>query len=268
MLDQACASECHETIKSNLPRYPGLYSIIDNHHALAYTSVSDMMQIAQSHQNIIQDFAPMAPEIKLEKGIFSACQRSSRSRKNPRMRLRIFVSPLYDQEADNFHKSLDHLKANFQYPISSSSSATASSSISRPSLEFNRNDIQYGTYHSFIITLHNSEGKVLRNDHDECIMIEEVAKNLAALPQVRWVEREWDMHLLNRWSKGVCQTGESHNANLHTAPGGNLTGLGEIVGIADSGIDMSSCYFNDPDVPTPYHSVNYNHRKVRYKLFL
>ena len=46
-----------------------------------------------------------------------------------------------------------------------------------------------------------------------------------------------------------------------------LNGEGEVVGILDTGIDMSSCYFNDPDVSTPYSSadnivVDESHRKV------
>lgn len=36
----------------------------------------------------------------------------------------------------------------------------------------------------------------------------------------------------------------------------------QIVGVADTGVDMQSCYFIDPNTPVPYNKVSSAHRKV------
>jgi hypothetical protein len=48
--------------------------------------------------------------------------------------------------------------------------------------------------------------------------------------------------LLNYLARGICQSGESATAPLSAA---GLTGAGEIVGVADSGLNDGSCYFWD-----------------------
>lgn len=74
----------------------------------------------------------------------------------------------------------------------------------------------------------------------------------------------------NRFAKGVCQSGKVYDDYLYNAPdsmlGGNISGLtgeGQIVGIADTGIDFTSCYFHDPMHKPPFGTVNEAHRKVR-----
>ena len=42
-----------------------------------------------------------------------------------------------------------------------------------------------------------------------------------------------------------------------TIPGDN-----QIIGVADTGLDMQSCYFYDPNTPVPYNTINTQHRKV------
>jgi hypothetical protein len=34
------------------------------------------------------------------------------------------------------------------------------------------------------------------------------------------------------------------------------------VGVADTGLDMRVCFLQDTSIPTPYNTVNNNHRKV------
>lgn len=41
-----------------------------------------------------------------------------------------------------------------------------------------------------------------------------------------------------------------------------LTGENIVIGIADTGLDMSHCHFYDPNHNTPINTVNNNHRKV------
>lgn len=38
----------------------------------------------------------------------------------------------------------------------------------------------------------------------------------------------------------------------------------QIVAVADTGLDMNNCFFNDPGVSPPYDTVNLAHRKVAH----
>lgn len=87
-----------------------------------------------------------------------------------------------------------------------------------------------------------------------------VVKTLAALPEVLWVEELQKVVPFNRWAKGICQTGNVNAVPLYST--GNITGSTQIIGIADTGIDMFSCYFHDPNVPPPFDKVDFKHRKV------
>ena len=54
------------------------------------------------------------------------------------------------------------------------------------------------------------------------------------------------------------RSGDAQNFNIYLAPGGNLTGRGHIVGVADTGLDLTSCYLHDAVNSTiPYNSVKY-----------
>lgn len=99
-----------------------------------------------------------------------------------------------------------------------------------------------------------------------CHKIMEIASLLAKRKEVTWVERVHPAFTHNRWARGVCDTGNQASQPLSV----NFTGVDEIVGIADTGIDMKNCYFIDPDETPAYVSLdqassstpNLNHRKV------
>lgn len=104
----------------------------------------------------------------------------------------------------------------------------------------------------------------------DCAHVYELALMFASRPEVVWIERAFTMELHNRWSKGICDTGTTEVETLNF---NNFTGSGEIVGIADTGLDLKNCYFYDPDAPTfSYQSssvsasatpvTNPSHRKV------
>lgn len=63
-----------------------------------------------------------------------------------------------------------------------------------------------------------------------------------------------------KWANGVAQSGKFNKFPIYSA---NLTGRGQIIGIADSGLDVDSCFFHDPEVAIPFDKTNYSHRKVR-----
>ncbi len=95
---------------------------------------------------------------------------------------------------------------------------------------------------------------------DSCELTPRLIADLAHFREIMRVEEMLDVHTTNRWSKPICQTNNEEMQPITVQK--ELNGEGEVVGILDTGIDMSSCYFNDPNVPTPYDTVNENHRKV------
>jgi hypothetical protein len=60
-----------------------------------------------------------------------------------------------------------------------------------------------------------------------------------------------------RW---LTQGGVSRGDEPLTRAG--LTGEGQIIGTADTGVDWDSCFFFDPAVPVPVNAVNQRHRKI------
>lgn len=84
------------------------------------------------------------------------------------------------------------------------------------------------------------------------------------------------MRIKNRWTTGFLQSGEE---KLYIKDGyytsnrkyndRNLTGNNVIVTLIDTGADMNNCLFRDPNIPPPFNTTNYNHRKViRYDPFV
>lgn len=75
-----------------------------------------------------------------------------------------------------------------------------------------------------------------------------VVEWLAAQPRVRWVDRKpkWVLH--NRYASKAIQSSDGLSTGMWSR---GLQGDGQIVGIADTGIDIDSCFFRDAD-----HSVS------------
>lgn len=81
----------------------------------------------------------------------------------------------------------------------------------------------------------------------------------SSLHEILWIEKSYIMRTSLKWANGVVQSGKFDKMPLYAA---NLTGIGQVIGIADSGLDTQSCYFVDPKVPVPYDYTNYSHRKI------
>ncbi|SPQ95632.1 subtilisin [Plasmodiophora brassicae] len=76
-------------------------------------------------------------------------------------------------------------------------------------------------------------------------------------PQVLFVERRLAPKKLNRWARGILQDGLVQSANYASRTGllswdHNLLGDGQIIGVADSGIDTKHCFFADAYRPVPF----------------
>ncbi|EFA81025.1 ABC transporter B family protein [Heterostelium album PN500] len=87
-----------------------------------------------------------------------------------------------------------------------------------------------------------------------------------------WIAEQLESHTIEKLGQVVLANKFAPPIMLATSTGANLPlndytrvpikGDGQIVGIADTGLDMSHCFFNDPNTPTPYNTINKNHRKV------
>ncbi len=97
---------------------------------------------------------------------------------------------------------------------------------------------------------------------DECAITSRLIRQLAEIPEVVRVDRKDEMVISNRWAKGICQTEVDvfQPITVHTG----LDGTGQVVGVLDTGLDMSNCYFSDPDNAMKFNTLNSNHRKVIY----
>ncbi|KAG2388512.1 hypothetical protein C9374_000676 [Naegleria lovaniensis] len=82
------------------------------------------------------------------------------------------------------------------------------------------------------------------------------------------VERQLPMELMNYHPNTVLQ---GINSNLPLPPKNNsnffiwsngITGKGEVVGCADTGIDWDQCFFYDAETEVPLNTVNMTHRKI------
>jgi len=110
----------------------------------------------------------------------------------------------------------------------------------------------------------------------DCSKTNSLINELAEFREVMRVERSYEVQTFNRWGKPISETGTDHNQSI-TVQGG-LTGTGQIIAVSDTGLDMSSCYFSDPNVQAPYctlpdtsgsgtivlpaNCLKLNHRKV------
>jgi hypothetical protein len=90
---------------------------------------------------------------------------------------------------------------------------------------------------------------VLAHDH-----ISAVARYLATFAAVSTVQYRHPVALRNKWARGLDQSGVL--ANYATTPTSNvlpfLTGAGEVIGCADSGIDTNNCFFYDATYASTY----------------
>lgn len=147
---------------------------------------------------------------------------------------------------------------------------------------------------SFIEKLNNrnidfeNEDRFFRIITDE-YNFRDIAIDIANMPEVFWVERDYPAVLHNTWSRWINDTYMTDNmqatigrwyAQMSLASAEDslrlalyahgLYGEGQIVGVDDTGLDWDNEYFRDPSQSIYYdkdkdlvcESPNYNHRKV------
>jgi subtilisin family serine protease len=94
---------------------------------------------------------------------------------------------------------------------------------------------------------------------------DQVLEFLKSQEQVLWIERKLPIGLFNDAANEILQSD-----GITLTPQGikkpiwkrGITGLGEVVGVGDTGIDYDMCFFRDPNVSVSFNSVNPAHRKI------
>jgi subtilisin family serine protease len=82
--------------------------------------------------------------------------------------------------------------------------------------------------------------------------------------EVHWIERKLPMKLMNFAASIITQGNGTVDETDVSRPiwDMGITGHGEIVGVADTGLDYDSCFFSDPEESITVNEVNTKHRKV------
>ncbi len=86
-----------------------------------------------------------------------------------------------------------------------------------------------------------------------------VSEFLTTRPVVDFVELTPRLLFMTRWARGVTQSADWQSTPLSTSLG--LDGKGQIIGMADTGIDPKVCFMSDSN-SVPYNSISVNHRKL------
>ena len=207
------------------------YNIINANTAEIVATI-DHLDSLVSASKFLHGYAPILPQLKLETALLNTllnCQ-DIRSKKIKHLMLHIVVAAMSSDELEEFQQFLSNLQHELSF-----------------------NSIKFESSH-----LHSDFQSTI-TAKTTCKDASKLSSLLSEHPKVLWIEEKMPISLLNRWAKGVCQSGSHSSTPMYYA---NLTGFGQTVGISDTGIDMTHCYFFDPNVATPYDTVNTAHRKV------
>ena len=206
----------------------------DKHHIISSsfaqiittTQVADNLK-ARLGDSVIVDMVPMIPSLKIEKktrALSKTCSASSV------IDLLVVFGAMPEEDLSSLQTALQSL-----------SLTGVSVEIGPSGLQPNRENIL--------------TAQVL------CNQLTAAFTYLSSLPHTTWIEKQEIFYASNRWAAPLCQSGSDKQTPLFAV---NLTGKGLVVGVSDTGIDMSHCHFYDPDVSTPFDKVDTSHRKVIY----
>lgn len=220
------------------------YDYVGTTHVFIRATPNDMEALKMSNPDVLY-YLPLLPETKVQRFLYAnddACVSTNLVQypyaedldHNKFQQLLVHLAPMSSTDKERFIQYLIQESSNSQHPFRVDTSSIKA-------------DIK--SYAKLFIP--NCQQKV------------SIAALLANRREVTWVEEAANIVPLNRWSKGVCQSG-SWDDKPFTSLQVGLNGTGQIIGFSDSGVDMSSCYFYDADVPLVLNTVNTAHRKMVY----
>ena len=247
-LKTSCGDECHKPLKSVLDKLEPNhnYQLITHDYVYVTLLYHHIKQIQSEYSNFIIEFTSLIPEMKLDPFIQTRIDT-------------IASNTIIDEECHNYlieFTAMNEIELN-------SLKLKIETIILNKSYKFEYNVLQtnkqrYAYLNSIPNSLKKCDNSNNNNINNELLLLNQLLK----LNEINYIENRSIIIKYNRWGRGCTQTGVYNNAPLY--PNANITGLNEIIGISDTGIDMKSCYFYDPNHKPPYQSVNFNHRKVVY----
>eukprot|EP01039_Chlorochromonas_danica_P002662 gene2662-2907_t len=241
-LAPTCDHLCHEAVAQEVGGQQGRYEILSENYAIVSSSRLSLETFSSQHPEMVRDYMVMLPEMKVHRDIrhFATDTANVACGKKQISGIRLAFHSLASEDA---HRVIAFLRA-FEHR--------------------HKGKVRLGQIDDPI-----PEGETLyfSLDVDNCGLMAELAMEIARRPEVVYIEHKKAMVTFNRWSKGLCDVGNTLYTPLNN---NNFTGYGEVVGIADTGLDMFNCYLYDPDHNVSYStstdktkiSVNTAHRKV------
>jgi subtilisin family serine protease len=223
-----CGISCHSKIKKIVGS--ANHNFISPDFAHLFIDQSSLATLQRSHPQVILDYVPMLPALKIEKSTneFIATCKASQSPDPIPLTLSVTFAPLTTSDILYLSNLFKTFPSSVQIQLDTP-------------LQTNR-EIHFSI-------------------HLDCHDATKVISIFSSLPYTLWIERRLAFKTLNRWARGLCQSGRDTSTPMYEV---NITGEGYIVGISDSGIDMTHCHFYDPEHAVPYDTVNMQHRKVIY----
>ena len=105
----------------------------------------------------------------------------------------------------------------------------------------------------------NANNEQCADENTQRVRAGVVARALAAHPRVLWVERRAEVKPLNKFASFVVQSGRPESHALWRR---GIAGRGQVVAVADTGVDHDSCFFHDPERAIPFNKFDPAHRKI------
>ena len=253
-----CAADCHVPMVASYGHVS--YRIIDHRTAFLTATLAHVEALHGTSQELL-DFTPLLPEVKVSAKVLSTC------------------FDYHNIKALLQNQSLASTDHGFGFGVME---------VPPPTLTFVTIDLSSAEITTLIGQIHDlSKGGLRRdNPHNEpvydsienyltfrfdaekdptCSKLEENLAIVSGLRGIQWIEQRFKNYPSNRWVKGILQAADSKYTPLSLRSTSALTGAGQIIGVSDTGIDMSSCYFYDPDTKPPYTKTGATsaaHRKV------
>jgi len=206
------------------------YAPVSQSQAIVFTTAPSVAALVHENSKEITAFKPLHPLRKLDLKLFESFELCNLGSADSPIMIHVTIAALTKTEAIYLRSLIKTLSDKYLFTV-------------------NMESIMVDALHALLIST-------------TCGHAKEVATSLAELPHIMWVEEKLHSTVHNRWARGICQTGVYDSTPFYSA---NLTGKGQLIGIADSGIDMYSCYFHDPNHDTLVSNQwNMAHRKVVY----
>jgi hypothetical protein len=263
-----CGHLCHQFIQMKLHETPHEivaghshshnheyhYEIVNINHGVLRTSLKTIRNLHAAYSNYIVDYVPFLPELKFDGDLLvnrneeKFCLQSGNSSKET-VTLQIVFTLLKSEREE------DVLAAAIQYGVLQDLPPT-------------NNYQKTSTFQS--LSKQISLSILLSCSLLSSVPLSTILFYYSNLPMVHWLEIRSPIHLFTKFANSLTQidppehvTRGSHNIyQLYRSM--NLTGQHEIIGISDTGIDVTSCYFYDPHTAVTYNRQNPFHRKIFY----